>query len=87
MIHWLVRVSPCGPNNKQRAIILMWFSVLLVLVSVSVLSHLLCVRMIFSWVKVAEWPPFGEYLLIRLTIRSLDLNLSICSFGCFPSRF
>ena len=39
--------------------------------------------MIFSYVKVAEWPPFGKELLIRLTVSSL-CNMSICNFGCFP---
>ena len=44
----------------------------------------MCVHIIFSSVLVAEWPPFGKYLLTRLTICSL-CNLSICniSYFCF----
>ena len=38
--------------------------------------------MIFSKVYVTEWPPFGQELLIRLTICSLAI--SICSYDCFP---
>ena len=37
----------------------------------SVTFHLTCVYIIFSSVWVAEWPPFGKWLLTRLTICSL----------------
>ena len=50
----------------------MRLSMFLVLVSASVLFHLQCVRMICIQVYVAEWPPFGKELLIRLNICSLN---------------
>ena len=37
-------------------------------VRVLVTFHLMCVNVIFSSVLVAEWPSFGNELLIRLTI-------------------
>ena len=43
----------------------------LVLVSISVKFHLIFVQIIFSSVKVAEWPSFGKELLTLLTICSL----------------
>ena len=51
---------------------MMWFSILLILVSVSVLFHLLCVATQLP--RVAELPTLGNELLIRLT--SL-----LCLFG------
>ena len=39
--------------------------------------HLACVHIIFSSVSVAEWPPFGKWLLTRLIICSLCI-LTIC---------
>ena len=51
----------------------MWFSVACFVVRVSVTFHLKCVHIIFSSVWVAEWPPFGNELLTRLTICSLSL--------------
>ena len=44
------------------------FSVFLFLVLVSVLFHLLCVKLKFIQVEVAEWPPFGKELLVQLTV-------------------
>ena len=39
--------------------------------------HLTRVYIIFSSVSVAEWPPFGKYLLTRLTnMFSRILNIS-----------
>ena len=35
-------------------------------VGVSVMLHLMLVHYTFIWVWVAEWPPFGKLLLIRL---------------------
>ena len=56
----------------------MWFSTLLVSVSVSVLiSNFLCLD---------EWPPFRKALLTWLTVYSLCI-LTICNFGCFPFWF
>ena len=46
--------------------------------------HLTCVYVTFSSVSVAEWPPFGQYLLTRLTICS-HCFLTICDFNY--SRF
>ena len=43
----------------------------------------LCVHIIFSSVSVAEWPPFGKYLLTRLTICSICV-LTICNISYFP---
>ena len=40
----------------------------------------------FGSVSVAEWPPFGRWLLTRLTICSLCV-LTICGVGCFPFWF
>ena len=41
--------------------------------------YLTCVHIIFSSVSVAELPPFGKWLLTRLTICSLCI-LTICYF-------
>ena len=49
-------------------------------VRVSVTVHLLCVRIIFCSVWVAEWPTFGKELLTLLTICSL-CSLTICNFS------
>ena len=47
---------------------------------------LICVhRIIFNWVWVAEWPPFGKELLTRLSICCLCI-LTICIFSYFPFR-
>ena len=64
----------------------MWFSVACFGVRFSVTFHLTCGHIIFSLVCVAEWPPFGKSLLIRLTIFSPCI-LTICSFSYFPFRF
>ena len=48
--------------------------------------HLMCVNIIFSSVKVAEWPPFETELLTRLTICSLCI-LTICNVILVISRF
>ena len=45
--------------------------------------HFMCVHIIFSSVFVAEWSPFGKYLLTRLTICSLCI-LTICNISNFP---
>ena len=50
------------------------------------MSHLMCVHIIFSWVWVGEWPPFGEELLTRMAICSLCI-LTICNFSYFPFWF
>ena len=47
----------------------MW-SLLAVLVSVSVMFHFMFVHYTFSSVWVAEWPPFGKQLPARLAICS-----------------
>ena len=39
----------------------------------------------FSSVKVAEWPPFGKELLIRLPV-CFHFIVSICNFGCFEGE-
>ena len=59
---------------SSRAEVLMWFSVVCFGVRVSVTFHLMYVQIIFSSVWVAEWSPFGNELLTRLTICSLSLN-------------
>ena len=46
----------------------MWFYMLLVLVSVSVLFHLLRGWNLIRFSNLAEIPPFGKELLIRFTI-------------------
>ena len=46
----------------------------------------LCFHIIFSYVWVAEWPPFGKLLLNRMTICSL-CDLTICNFSYFPFWF
>ena len=48
--------------------------------------HLMCVYIILSSVSVAEWPPFGKWLLVRLTICSLCV-LTICNSSYFPFWF
>ena len=55
-------------------------------VRVSVTFQFTCVHIIYSSVLVAEWPPFGKELLIRLTTCSLFI-LTICSFSYFPFWF
>ena len=37
----------------------------------------------FSLFWVAEWPPFVEELLTRLTICSLCILLTVCNFSYF----
>ena len=37
----------------------------------------MCLEMMFSWVLLDEWPPFGKELLTRLTVFSLCI-MSIC---------
>ena len=50
-------------------IVLLWFYVVCWFgVRVSVTFHLMCVHIIFSSVRVAEWPPFGKDLLTRLSV-------------------
>ena len=44
------------------------------------------IRIIFSSIQVAEWPPFGKELLTRLTICSLCI-LTICNSSYFPFLF
>ena len=39
--------------------------------------HLTCVYISLSSVCVAEWPPFGKYLLTRLTICSLCILTTV----------
>ena len=51
--------------------------------SVSVTFKLKFVQIIYSSLKVAEWPTFGKELLTRLTISSLCI-LTICNFCYFP---
>ena len=65
---------------------MLWFSVARFGVRVSVSFHLTCVYLIFSSVSVAELPPFGKYLLTRLTICSLFI-LTICYISYFPFWF
>ena len=45
----------------------------------------MCVHIFFSSIWVAEWPPFGKELPIRLTICSLCI-LTICNFSYFVGR-
>ena len=47
---------------------MLWFSVAFFGVRVSLMFRLMCVHIIFSSIWGAEWPPFGEKLLTRLTI-------------------
>ena len=60
----------------------MWFSLTGFGVRVSVMFHLMCVHIIFGSVWVAEWLPFGNKLLTRLTICFL-CNLIICNLVVF----
>ena len=55
-------------------------------VGVLVMFHRRFVHIIFSLVKVAEWPPFEKELLTQLTICSLRI-LTICNFSYFPFWF
>ena len=48
--------------------------------------YFMCVHIIFSSVSVAEWPPFGKWLLTRLTICSLCV-LAVCNISYFPFWF
>ena len=48
--------------------------------------HLKYVKMFFSSVYVAEWPPFRKELPVRLTLCSLRI-ISVCNFSYFPFRF
>ena len=48
--------------------------------------RLACVHIIFGSVSIAGWPPFGKWLLARLTIRSLWV-LAVCDVGCFAFWF
>ena len=48
--------------------------------------YLMFGHIISSLAKVAEWPPFGEELLTRLTIYSLCI-LTICDFSYYPCWF
>ena len=48
--------------------------------------NLMRVHVVFGSVSVAEWPPFGKWLLARLTMCSLCV-LAICGVGYFPFWF
>ena len=52
----------------------------------SVTFHFMFVHIIFSSVRVSEWPPYWKELLTRLTIRSLCI-LTIGHFSYFPFWF
>ena len=54
----------------------------LCLVSVSVTFHLMYVHIVFSSVKVAEWPPSEKELSSRLALCSLCI-MFICNFSYF----
>ena len=57
-------------TDRSKATLLLWFSMLLVLVSVSVLfSTPVCLNYL-NMVYVAEWLPFGKELLNWLTVCS-----------------
>ena len=45
--------------------------------------HFMFVHYTFSSVWVAEWPPFGKYVLTRLAISSHCI-LFICNIYLFP---
>ena len=72
IVDWVVKLNKHKALIIQRPLINTIVPCLLpvFVVRVSLTFHLTCVH-IFSTVSVAEWPPFGEYLLIRLTICSL----------------
>ena len=46
-------------TDRSKAVVLMW-SLLAVLVSVSVMFHFMFVHYTFCSVWVTEWPPFGK---------------------------
>ena len=52
-------------------------------VRVSVMFHVMFVHYTVSSVWVAEWPPFGKWLPVRLAIFSHCI-LSICGVYLFP---
>ena len=56
--------QPTKLNVMANAIVMLWFVLLLVLVSVSVsvfgIDYLLYVQIILGSVKVAEWSSFGK---------------------------
>ena len=64
---------------------LTWFSVACFGVRVSVTFHLMFVHYTFSSLWVAEWPPIGKELPIRLTLFSHCI-LSICYFPVLVMR-
>ena len=73
--------SPLPAIDMSKAILLTRFSMLLVLVSVSKLFYLICVWMIL----VAEWPPLGKELPIRLILCSLSIHVIVyLYFWLFP---
>ena len=51
---------------------------------VLVMFHFMFVHYTFSSVWVAEWPPFGKWLSVRLAICSPCI-LSICNIYLFPA--
>ena len=67
-------------TDRFKAVALLWFSGCAFGSRVSATFHLTCVHIILSSILVAEWPPFGKKLLIRVTICSLFI-LAIFSFG------
>ena len=52
-------------------------------VRVSVMFHCMFVHYTFSSVWVAEWPPFGKKITVRLAICN-NCILSICNIYLFP---
>ena len=61
----------------------MWSLLAVFGVRVSATFHFMFVHYTSSSVWVAEWPPFGKYLLARLAICSHCI-LSICNIYLFP---
>ena len=60
----------------------MWLSDACFGVRISVTFHLMFVHYTFSSVWVADWPPFGKEMPIRLAVCSYRI-LSICNFSYF----
>ena len=58
----------CTRKNRIISVVVLYC---LFLVSISITCRLMYVHIVFSSVKVVQWPPFGKELPARLTLYAL----------------
>ena len=75
----MIKIEIFFITDRSNAVLLVWFSMLLVLVSVSVLFSSICLDDIKLGLGLCFW----KELFIQLTVFSLRI-VSICIFCNFP---